>query len=173
MRLTNYHRKAFVKAVLADVPTVDYEAQMRSVFDAAQLEWAKNVSPVLAGMLKDASLRGFLSFSSRRVPQDGPTIEWFNGLAGFHSCVPARVLEEMRRLAKLSEEQGEMLATLRAKVEGAINACTTVKVAKQRLPEFEKYLPKETDAPSHSVPVIADLVSDLVKAGWPQGKVPA
>lgn len=37
------------------------------------------------------------------------------------------------------------------------------------MPEAEKYLPKEAKS-STNVPAVANVVADLVKAGWPKGK---
>ena len=41
------------------------------------------------------------------------------------------------------------------------------------LPEFEKYLPADEPAAVRSLPVVANVVADFVKAGWPKGKQPA
>ena len=38
------------------------------------------------------------------------------------------------------------------------------------LPEFEKYLPADEQKALRSVPVVANLVADFTKAGWPKDK---
>ena len=38
------------------------------------------------------------------------------------------------------------------------------------LPEFEKYLPSETPALDRTVPAVANVVTDFMRAGWPKGQ---
>ena len=39
-----------------------------------------------------------------------------------------------------------------------------------KLPEFAHYLPAEDAPAGRSLPVVANLVTDFVKAGWPKDK---
>lgn len=60
---------------------------------------------------------------------------------------------------------------LKAKLTAAIAACFTLKQAKERLPEFVKYLPTDRDSTGTSnLPAVANLVADLVQLGWPKDK---
>lgn len=46
-------------------------------------------------------------------------------------------------------------------------ACKTLKQARERLPEFEKYPPKDVEKSPTMLPALANLVADLTKVGWP------
>ena len=51
---------------------------------------------------------------------------------------------------------------------------TRYEQALEILPEFAKYLPQERDGKViRSMPVIANLVADLMQAGWPKDKAKA
>ena len=62
------------------------------------------------------------------------------------------------------------LKDLRDKLTGAINACTTRKQAAEAIPEFEKYLPADEPKALRSLPALANVAADFVKAGWPKGQ---
>lgn len=47
--------------------------------------------------------------------------------------------------------------------------CSTLKTAKERLPEFEKYLPTERGTTGTINLPVANTVADLINAGWPKG----
>jgi hypothetical protein len=47
---------------------------------------------------------------------------------------------------------------------------STRKALVAALPEFEKYLPAEVEAPVRSLPAIANVVAEFTKAGWPKGE---
>lgn len=57
---------------------------------------------------------------------------------------------------------------LRLKLEGCAAACTTLKLLKDMLPEFVKYMPADEPAACKTLPVVQNVVSDFVKAGWPK-----
>lgn len=68
-------------------------------------------------------------------------------------------------------DEHNMLNNLRKQLTAVIASCTTLKQAKEALPEFIKYLPKEPgSAIDRTLPVVGNLVADLVKAGWPAKK---
>lgn len=56
-----------------------------------------------------------------------------------------------------------------AALAGVVNGCSTLKQLQAALPECIKYMPTE-DAPSKNLPALANVVSDLVRLGWPKPK---
>lgn len=44
-----------------------------------------------------------------------------------------------------------------------------MKALRAAMPEFAKYLPEADKAPDRSLPVVANVVSEFTKAGWPKG----
>jgi hypothetical protein len=62
--------------------------------------------------------------------------------------------------------QQENRREMTKKIEAAIKGCRTLKQAKEQLPEFTKYLPKEAEV-TRNVPVVTGLVEELSALGWP------
>ena len=62
---------------------------------------------------------------------------------------------------------------LAEKLRAVAYSVTTRKALAAALPEFEKYLPPDDAAAIRTLPVVANVVADFVKAGWPKGKKPA
>ena len=60
---------------------------------------------------------------------------------------------------------------LMKKLEGILANCRTVKQFKDALPDFEKYAPDETVAPTKNTPVTTNLMAEVVALGWPGGKI--
>jgi hypothetical protein len=79
------------------------------------------------------------------------------------------VQEKLDKLNELHNEQEARLAEAKAKLRGAIEPCTTLKIALERLPEFEQYLPKQQEKTVY-LPSIANLCADLATLGWPKDK---
>jgi hypothetical protein len=63
----------------------------------------------------------------------------------------------------------KVLGSLETKLYATIRAFNTVKQARDAMPEFAKYLPEDADPKCKTLPAITDLVTDLMKAGWPDG----
>ncbi|KVE27234.1 hypothetical protein WS67_12080 [Burkholderia singularis] len=171
MRLTNYARSAFVKSVLDDVPRTDYQEEARI---AAQ-KWAvDHLPPKLRALYKEFD--GHFNHEYVRLPGSLSSVRVVIGStnSSMHAAMQADApfWARITELAKLSDEQSEARKALRAKVDAAIAACTTVKQAHERLPEFAKYLPPLDATIDRTVTVIAYLVADLTAAGWPKGKKP-
>jgi hypothetical protein len=70
-------------------------------------------------------------------------------------CEPYKAEDETRYKAERS-------------LAGVVEACSTLKQLKERLPEFTKYYPTE-EAPTANLPALANVVADLSKLGWPKG----
>jgi hypothetical protein len=161
MRLANYHRDAFVKAVMDDVPEKDFQKELEVV---AQKELEKILPKEIFKIWKDNKLKGYLVTRSL-------------GVHPLHFSAPLSYEERrsfdqnpsIRKVVQAAQKQKEKREELRFKVRSAIYSVSTVKKAKELLPGFAQYLPEEKDAPSKFAPaVIANLASDLNAAGWPK-----
>jgi hypothetical protein len=165
MRLTKTDKQAFVTAVMNDVPEVDYNEICRKEVTA----WcdARMPEEVKAVMKKYPEWINQTYFSTpyglSNVSIVAPESIYTDGCGEFGTR-----LHELARLKKLQDEQrGDM----KRKVEAMIEPCTTLKQAKERLPEFEKYLPKErTGTGVGNLPAVANVVAALMEAGWPKDK---
>lgn len=158
MRLTETLREAFVRAAMADVPSVDYDTQIadkaRRMSIANMPEWLQDACA------KHKELLGYLRTVS----------DWDSG-ASFFTAGPrtAENTAELRELRRLANRQKDDRRALSNKLESVAAACNTTKQLADALPEFAKYLPKE-NAADRSVPAVANVVAEFVKAGWPKGE---
>ena len=171
MRLTNTLRKAFVHAVMDDVPSVDYQEQARELMNKAA---EQNLPDALKRAIAlDPSIRDWIESRFHHVGKY-PLSGMF--LLGTREALDQLDKDEalQQKLQVLSDalaEQNKCRSQLQEKMEGIAASCTTRKQLLEALPEFEQYLPEEIAASSRSVPALANLLADLTAAGWPkQGK---
>lgn len=83
--------------------------------------------------------------------------------------LPGEVKAVVEELEKQNDEQHDSRNNLETKLQAVAESCTTRKALLNALPEFEKYLPADDAAACRSLPVVANVVSDFMKAGWPKG----
>lgn len=159
MRLTNVMREAFVRAAMQDVPAEDYENKIR---DSVNAEIAEKKKALGLDAIDDERLTyryGYLE--NVRFAANGLTDR---------EVAAIKNLPKMAEFGRSKCAQEKRLKDLRDKLTGAINACTTRKQAAEALPEFEKYLPADEPKDLRSLPALANVAADFVKAGWPKGQ---
>ena len=165
MNLTKTDKDAFVRAVMADVPKIDYDEKARALLSA----WDREAMPdQIRAIWDDVTLRRFLARD-----------KYHSNLAGIcsHSvvCLSYSDLtpEQKGALAKLGEEsvaQSVELNKLKGVMASTIAPFRTLAAARKGLPEeLHKYLPADRDATGvTNLPAVASPV-DLLKAmGWPK-----
>ena len=180
MKLTKTHKAEFVQAVLADVPTKNYPTQAEDLarklcqtkykelgldkVDPTRLAYASIYVRVWASdiMLADR-------------PKDGSyyPANTFAQIAGKglneHEIAEITDCPEMMAIRQGFADELNMLNNLHKQLTAVIAACSTLKQAKEALPEFIKYLPEESgNVVDRTLPVVGNLVADLSKAGWPK-----
>ena len=188
MKLSKKRREDFVEAVMSDVPSANYptQAEDRARLLYKQIAEKVGVSDIPLERLCMCGGDIYLSKHSQthKFTRNGPEAGWtwkdINGYCFFHiglhglthKEVKDFIVEdpEIQKLVDLFIEEKNKHADLRQKVTAVIAACTTLKQAKEALPEFEKYLPAEPGKVDRSLPVVGNLVADLAKAGWPAKK---
>lgn len=180
MKLTKAHRAEFVRAVLADVPTKDYPTQAEDL--ARKLCQAKYKELGLAKV--DPSRLSYAVIYVRvwasdivlaDCPKNGSYYPW-NTIAQIagrglneHEIAEITDCPEMMAIRQGFADECNMMTNLRKQLTAVIASCSTLKQAKETLPEFIKYLPGEPgNVVGHTLPVVDDLVADLSKAGWPK-----
>ena len=156
MKLTTYDREAFVRAVMNDTPEKPY-VQLKEEIQAALV---KAMSPECRKVFrKSAKALRTEYFGDLHFREGGA--RFVVGDAEYRD-----VLKPFQDVYQLRLETKNQLAAV-------IRGCTTLKQAKDRLPEFTKYLPTERGASGiANLPAITNVVADLVKLGWPK-KEPA
>lgn len=168
MRLTNSDKNAFVKAVMDDVPKVDYSAQAQALVRQWGIEaMPKELQPLVkkhAEYFKDyyVSMPGGVSNFYAKVPP-----EWEH--SGFHNLNPD-MWAQVAELGKLAKAQNEARTALQEKVSAMLAGCSTLKSALAKLPEFAKYLPADRGGSGLANLPVANTIADLTAAGWPKGE---
>lgn len=165
MKLNTADRDAFVTAVIGDVPSVDYVTQAHLiVLDEVGAKLPAKVRAVW----DSKELRGYVRCDNY-FRANGFNTSFAIPLGGYTPS--AANIKKLQALADKYSAQRKQRDDLRAKVRAVIESCTTLKQAKERLPEFTKYLPAERGTTGVcGLPVIANVVADLSKAGWPKDK---
>ncbi len=164
MRLTRCDKTAFVRAVMADVPRIDYREKMQTTM----MNYITSHLPVLVKAVWDSqAIRRYIyqdkyySFPNRcgmsgfRGPEtNGPVSEIIND----------HVLE----LAGAHKKQVSDREDIETSVAGLIYGCSTLKKAREIIStELHKYLPANRDSKvTANVPVVCNVVSMLTKSGW-------
>lgn len=165
MRLTKNHKEAFVKAVMQDVPHVDYKEHARDRIKKLVADARKRAG---VDKMDDERLDScFVAFTNGKGYSEGTAI--------IARGLTVREVKEIqndaqaRALIDKHNEQKTARTELEAAVRAAIAGCTTRQQAKKLMPEFEKYLPTEhSTGIDRSVPAIANMAAKLTAAGWPK-----
>lgn len=159
MKLTNNLREAFVRAAMADVPKVDYTEKARDLINKLNKEYQVKAKIDKVDIMRLTSTH--LTVASQSFYVRGLTDSEY---------AEVKAHPEVKNLSALNESQRKEHNSLEIKLAGAIAGCTTRKQAVEALPEFEKYLPEDAVAAMRSLPAIANVVTDFVKAGWPKNQ---
>lgn len=154
MRLTNAMRDKILKAVMADVPKIDYESQVNAILD----KYAHDALPVelRVAIERNPDIKNYLATGyvcSSRV-------------SNCHYIAPEEVKAEIQPIRELSYAQNNRHYELERELRGVFDAVTTTQKLAKMFPEFEKYIPKETENTTN-LPV-TKVIGDLMNAGWPK-----
>ena len=155
MRLTNAMRAQILDAIMADVPKIDYMAQI----DAILAVYAHDALPVelRVAIERNPDIKNYLATGytgGRRV---------FN----CHYNVTEEIMtKELQPLHDASYSQYTKRNALERELRGVFNAVTTTQKLAKMFPEFEKYIPTETENTTN-LPV-TKVIGDLMNAGWPK-----
>jgi hypothetical protein len=165
MKLTKTDREAFVRAVMNDVPMVDYNEKARAL---AMEHLVASLPSAVRALWNDNALRGYVKVIRHytQYPLDNIT-----GPEGDFSIA---VTAQLDSLATAMSDQNDERRELQERLAGVIAGCSTLAKATKVLPEFVKYLPADRDGTGvTNLPAISGVVADLTKAGWPKEQATA
>ncbi len=167
MRLTNRLRDAFVEAVLRDVPSEDYTAQAAAI--ATEMAIKKLPQALQRAIAVDKSVLQYLKMTGVYFPS-GMGSAMVPGLMGDNNGLRNAIgsAPEVVKLAEAFVQQRDSTKSLEQRLRSVAYACKTRKALFEALPECEKYLPPEEERGAN-LPAVSGLVTDLLKAGWPNG----
>lgn len=153
MKLTNFNRDAFIRAVMEDVPSVNYYEEFRKYLtQEAVFQLPDELKPIYKkypDYFRTESVH--TQAGCIRVPSCG------NFKEPDDMVLKNRAVTEQQRKHKLLEE----------KLRNIVYGCSTLKQLEDALPEFKKYMPT-VETKTSNLPAIANLVSDFTAAGWPK-----
>lgn len=166
-RLTNDKREAIVRAVIGEVPKEDYHTKIADrikklnvLFLPPKVKEIANDPKLFVWLHTRYLYLGRSSYLIYFPYQDISFSEYENKFKGD---------PKIKEWLKKQIEQDDKLHDLRKRVKTQIWTVNTSKQLADRFPEFVKYLPQElTYTPN--LPADNTLITDLVKAGWPEGK---
>jgi hypothetical protein len=163
MRITKRDRSAILRAIMLDVPKIDYNQLART----QALEASKKLLPkVIQDNFEEC--KSYLRTEGCHYDSIGYVHHYGNRTIANHEVLsPTQV--------KASLAQHEMLQTLQAELRSSLLLCKTVKHLTERLPKFSKYFPLSPENPSGLLPVASehDLMKSFEKAGFKFDQTPA
>ena len=169
MRLIKSQKEAFVRAVIQDIPVIDFNQQCREIME-------KSLKKIIPKNIQDFSAKnqGWIGLGYYSTPAsfsnfafimpDSYDNEWKNSYIVRDK--DAEAWQKLIELGNLAEEQKQKIKQVQRQLQVVIDSCTTLKQAVEQLPEFKKYLPSE-EQPSKNLPV-ANIVSELNALGFPK-----
>ena len=162
-RLTEHMRSSIIRAILSDVPQENYTEQIRkAVYDYAVEALPPNVREIYKNQHTRKYLRT-MYVHDWGISVAIPTDDEFK----FKTNIPPLLREKLTALQRDSQEQNRKMRELERKLEPIVKGATTLKRLKELLPEFAKYMPEEHET-DRQLPVIANVVSAFIEAGWPK-----
>ena len=153
MKLTNYIRDTFVRAVANDVPEVKFP--LAAKIQELALE---KMDQTLRVVWENEKFRHILSKTHISQAAD---YGHYNKYVFLGDVKESDIIGDLIKAA-------EARATAISKVRQVAYACTTLKQLRQQLPELEKYMPDEAGKVTKNVPMVLNVVEDLKKAGFPK-----
>jgi len=164
MRLTNTIRDAFIAAVMQNVPSTDYKAEVDRLIRADVLA---QLPPKVRAVAEDKDIRHHLNQCFIHPPGG------FGSVAVL-AAEDTVITPTTRTILNLLWEKEIAQREQRQKLEQRLRACaygvSTRKALAEMLPEFERFLPEDTPAANRSLPVVTGVVQEFIAAGF---KVPA
>ena len=163
-RLTKQLREAFVKAVMNDVPKPDDEQcskELQEILFKDMPECVQHTLRLYPGYLETScfTVYGIGYRSSLYLRVKWHTYE--------EESLSKEALAYLERIKNLIIERDKF----EEKLTAAVTGCKTVKGLKDALPELEKYCPDDTPTVKAGLPVVANMMAEAVRRGWPGGKI--
>lgn len=156
MKLTQYHKQAIVAAIMSDLPALDKVARTKR----AQKLVAARMSPDAKRLYNKAptALAGVYLDQTRFGIQTG----------GHYLKAGNLTQEQVEEILAPLKAEAAAYNQLKDRVTNAVNGCSTRKSFIDQYPEFRKYAPSEASGITPNLPAVANLIADLVTAGWKQ-----
>lgn len=178
MNLNKLHKKAIVAAVVADIPRKhgkeDVRVAIQKIMDANIIQLAPEA---VAGAYKNLEARNFLLIHTTNPGYLRPSkdIGHIHGLSSIRYLGKifgddkevSSVQSSINEICSAFIEENEKIDEAESNLRGAIEGIRTRARFVEMFPELEKYGPAASEK-TYGVPALANVVSGLVKLGWPK-----
>ena len=169
MKLNNTLRQAIASAICDAIPRIDYDEQLQKL---VQDYFVRVAPPAVRDMYNNPQLRKYLLTHMVRLAGAGHSYFSFYCVdpdrETYHYAIPdTEVQAQVEALGDKNDEQANEIDQTSAKVKAAVASFNTTQALLKAYPEWEKYIPKESTTTAN-LPAHANLISDLVKLGWPE-----
>ena len=163
MRLTKTDKDAFVRAVLDDVPSIDYDTQAHKLV-------RKGLIAKMPQVVREAYEAHPDWVRTNHIGLPAGLNDFYGPARGYTSAkdLSPEIDDELETLRLAKKEQSTARDTLESHVRGMIESVTTLKAALKNFPEFAKYLPADRDATGTANLPAANVIAALTNAGWPK-----
>lgn len=175
IRLTNYLRDAFIRSVMNDLPSVDYQADAMKIAQEAILSVFKTrfqaMSELDLAKAREEGWFGHTMYFAMPSPFNSCTVPGISG--GGHGLLKTinggQIWNRLENLANSQNIQNDRYSKMRADLRSVVYSCTTVKSLKEKLPEFAKYLPTDSSTlVSTGALAVTNVAQQFRDAGWPK-----
>jgi hypothetical protein len=171
MKLTKLQKEVFVRAVMTDVPRIDYvEKAIAYTKDLMR----KSLPKEIVEILDNKNISYFIKhegFSFSIYGKFDNSAYYICRIHYPHSedfSFNDEQSEFLFRIYEQNKAQTEELLSMEGKLEALIAGCSTLAKAKLTLPEeLHKYLPEETSFTSN-LPMVTNIIEDLKTLGFPK-----
>jgi len=154
MRLTKAMKNQILDAVMADVPEVDYDDQIKVI--AAKEAFEQLPVELRVAMERNKDVINYLATSYNLGAR----------VSNCHYEPSDAVKAETLPIFEARAEQYTARCNLKKELYGVFQAVTTTQKLLKMFPEFEKYIPVEMENTTN-LPV-TKVIGDLMNAGWPK-----
>jgi hypothetical protein len=169
MRLTNTIRDAFIRAAMDDVPLG--RSHIEEIRKLAQDDVFSKLPKDIQKIWKEnKESRAFLRVRHDSVCNVSFAYPAISEYSNRTISISSEVKQKIQELRTEMDADDKVRKDLKDKLHGIAYSCTTRKQIAEALPEFEKYLPEDEGKALRSLPVVANIVADFTKAGWPAKK---
>lgn len=157
MRLTTSIKKQIVNNIVADIAKRDFDSEVEKII---RDEAYKQLPGDLKKIYDDPKLREYLSWTYFHPCR---------GLSGvkIHNCLldENKIRKKIAPLERAFREKQEKIKHIKNSIYGTLEKISTVKKARELMPEFEKYMPEEERQIFY--PIAKNISEELKALGWP------
>lgn len=179
-RLTKELRETFVRAAMQDVPTPDEELCNKEFEQIIFDHMPPDVKAVFLNdpeWLEGQAIEVDADWNVRHSARDEGLKDIYRQTGNFYlrykwklwgeEALPDAAISYINNLKDILTKRVKLMI----KLWGIAQGCTTVAQLKEALPDLAKYAPDDTPPAKKNIPVVANLMADVVALGWPGGKI--